>query len=104
MTSIFGRTKHGLEIDFVLYGPRGLLALEVKRATTVNSADLRALKEFRKDYPQASCTVLYGGEQPLLLDGIRVVPITEALRGLTQLLAGNTDREPTSTPTPAPRA
>ncbi len=95
----FWRTKHGLEVDFVLYGPRGLLALAVKRAKGVNSVDLRALREFRKDYPEASCIVLYGGAEHLVLDGIRILPIAGALRGLAQLLAGNTGQEPT----PAPR-
>ena len=95
----FWRTKHGLEVDFVLYGPRGLLALAIKRAKGVNSVDLRALREFRKDYPEASCIVLYGGAEHLVLDGIRILPIAGALRGLAQLLAGNTGQEPT----PAPR-
>ncbi len=81
------RTKHGLEVDFVLYGPRGLLAFEVKRSTAVHPADLRALKEFRKDYPETSCILLYGGKQPLAIEGIRVIPVGDALRSLAQLLA-----------------
>ena len=81
------RTKHGLEVDFVLYGPRGLLAFEVKRCTAVHPADLRALKEFRKDYPETSCILLYGGKQPLAIEGIRVIPVGDALRSLAQLLA-----------------
>lgn len=82
----FWRTKHGLEVDFVLYGPRGLLALEIKRAASVNPADLKALREFKRDYPEATCVLLYGGEQPLFLGEIRVVPIREALRGLDKIL------------------
>lgn len=82
----FWRTKHGLEVDFVLYGPRGLLALEIKRSTSVNAADLRALRAFNKDYPEAACVLLYGGEQPLFMGDIRVIPIREALRGLDELL------------------
>lgn len=82
----FWRTKHGLEIDFVLYGPRGLIAIEIKRARAVNSGDLRALREFKTDYPEASCILLYGGEQALFFDDIRVIPIRNALRTLDQLL------------------
>jgi predicted AAA+ superfamily ATPase len=26
----FWRTKNGLEVDFILYGPEGLIAIEVK--------------------------------------------------------------------------
>lgn len=85
----FWRTKHGLEVDFVLYGPRGLLALEIKRAASVNPSDLRALREFKRDYPEATCVLLYGGEQSLFLGDIRVVPIREALRGLDKILAAD---------------
>jgi predicted AAA+ superfamily ATPase len=95
----FWRTKHGLEVDFVLYGPRGLLALEVKRAKSVNSVELRALREFRKDYPDASCIVLYGGAERLVLDGIRVLPITEALRSLEQLLTSERGSAQQTAPT-----
>lgn len=89
----FWRSKHGLEIDFVLYGPRGLFALEIKRAASVNPSDLRALREFKRDYPEATCVLLYGGEQSLFLGDIRVVPIREALRGLGRILAAG---DPTS--------
>ncbi len=82
----FWRTKHGLEVDFILYGPRGLLALEVKRSTAAHPADLRALKEFRKEYPEASCILLYGGERTLFIDGIRIIPVGDALRSLKRLL------------------
>ncbi len=89
----FWRTKHGLEIDFVLYGPRGLLAIEVKRAGSINPGDLRALREFKSDYPEASCVLLYGGEQPLFFDGIRAIPIRDALRDLDKLLLPQPSRE-----------
>lgn len=82
----FWRTKHGLEIDFVLYGERGLIALEIKRASSVQPADLRALREFKQDYPEASCLLLYGGAQRLHFGDIRVIPIREALRGLEEIL------------------
>lgn len=96
----FWRTKHGLEVDFVLYGPRGLIAIEVKRSTHVKPADLRALKEFKKDYPEADCVLLYGGEQPLTLGEFRVIPIREALRSLDRLLSPTSDEAtPLSSPT-----
>ncbi len=88
----FWRTKHGLEVDFILYGPRGLLGIEIKRAKTVNPRDLKPLKEFKADYPEASCLLLYGGEQQLLMDGIRIIPIRDALRSLDTLLLAKHDR------------
>ena len=93
----FWRTPHGLEVDFVLYGPRGLLAFEIKRSGSVHAKDLRGLKTFRDDYPEATCVMLYGGSQPLSIDGIRVLPVASALRDLGQLLTP--DRvDPTSPP------
>jgi predicted AAA+ superfamily ATPase len=95
----FWRTKHGLEVDFVLHGPQGLVAIEIKRAGTAHPADLRGLREFKRDYPEASCILLYGGEQPLYLDDIRVIPIRDALRGLGKLLL----REPARDGVAGPR-
>lgn len=51
----YWRTQHGVEVDFVLYGPRGLVAIEVKRSPNLQPRDFRALKEFKADYPAASC-------------------------------------------------
>jgi len=75
----YWRTRAQLEVDFVLYGPRGLLAIEVKRSRHLHSRDTRPLREFRKDYPAARCRVLYGGDQELHLDGIVAVPMEQAL-------------------------
>ena len=82
----FWRTRSGLEVDFVLYGPNGLLAIEVKRSTQIQSRDTRSLREFRKDYPPARCFVFYGGPSPLYLDGVTVLPIERALRDLRRIL------------------
>ncbi|MBS0614804.1 MAG: ATP-binding protein [Proteobacteria bacterium] len=83
----FWRTRHGLEVDFVLYGSKGLLAIEVKRSANVHSTDLRGLKEFKQDYPAAHCYFLYGGTEPLYMDKIIVLPLDRALRNLDRLLA-----------------
>jgi predicted AAA+ superfamily ATPase len=82
----FWRTKHGLEVDFVLYGERGLVAIEVKRSSSLHSQDLRALKEFKKDYPLAHCYVFYGGLTSLYFDHITAIPLTQALAGLDRIL------------------
>jgi len=75
----FWRTKSGNEVDFVIYGRHGFWALEVKRSATVRPADLRGLKAFREDYPEAELRLLYGGEETLVVDGIRCVPCEEFL-------------------------
>ena len=82
----FWRTKNGLEVDFILYGPGGLIAIEVKRSVHVHSKNLRGLKEFKKDYPQAKCYLFYGGSDPLYMGDITVLPLGQALRNLDQLL------------------
>ena len=83
----FWRTRNNLEIDFILDGPHGLLAMEIKRSTHIQPKDTRALKEFKKDYPDAQCFIFYGGTATLYLDHITALPIERALKNLDQLLA-----------------
>jgi hypothetical protein len=73
-------------IDFVLYGERGLCALEVKRSFRLRDGDLDALRMFRDDYPMARPFVLYGGTRAYHDDGIEVLPVADALPRLTDLL------------------
>ena len=82
----FWRTKNGLEVDFILYGPKGLIAIEVKRSPHVHTKTLRPLKEFKKDYPPARCYLFYGGSETLYKEDITVLPIDQALKNLDQLL------------------
>ena len=49
----FWRTRAGGEVDFVLYGPDLFWALDVKHAARVRPADLRPLRRFAADYPEA---------------------------------------------------
>ncbi|MBL7668848.1 MAG: ATP-binding protein [Bdellovibrionaceae bacterium] len=57
----YWHTKNHIEVDFVLYGQRGLTAIEVKSASSLREADLEGLLEFHKDYPKAKIIFLYGG-------------------------------------------
>ena len=82
----FWRTRSSLEVDFVLYGPRGLLAIEIKRSTQIQPKDTRALREFKKDYPPAKCYVFYGGPSPVYMDDVTVLPVEHALRNLHHIL------------------
>ncbi len=78
----YWRTKSGAEVDFVVYGEDTLCALEVKNAKTVYRADVRALRAFKEDYPQAQTGLLYRGNEQLLIDGILCMPCEAFLRDL----------------------
>jgi predicted AAA+ superfamily ATPase len=84
----FWRTAAGAEVDFVLYGERGIVAIEVKRSRRLAKADLAGMSLFRSDYPSARCVVLFGGERREYRGGIELVPIEEGLAGLAEILAG----------------
>src|SRR6185295_1363499 len=78
----FWRTKAGTEVDFVVYGRNGFWALEVKSSAAIRPADLRGLKAFREDYPEAELRLLYGGDEALAVDGIQCLPCDDFLRRL----------------------
>jgi predicted AAA+ superfamily ATPase len=78
----YWRTKSGSEVDFVVYGPNIFCAIEVKRAGSVGSKDLRALRAFREDYPEASACLLYLGKDRLAINGISCLPCEDFLREL----------------------
>lgn len=84
----YWKTSTHLEVDFILYGPRGLLAFEVKRSKTVHTGDLTGLRTFASDYPEADLFLLYGGKQREYRDNITILPIEEALKDLPLLLSG----------------
>ncbi|MEI6315136.1 MAG: AAA family ATPase [Syntrophus sp. (in: bacteria)] len=78
----FWRTRSGVEVDFVVYGPAGLWALEVKNTGMIRPADLRGLKSFRDEYPESKAIFLYRGRERLLRDGIFCLPCGDFLREL----------------------
>jgi uncharacterized protein len=82
----FWRTASGLEVDFVLYGERGLKAFEVKRSSRVRTEDLDALRVFLEDYPVAEAWLAYGGTRSYVEGKIRVLPLESCLRRLPELL------------------
>ncbi|KKR66648.1 MAG: hypothetical protein UU09_C0049G0006, partial [Microgenomates group bacterium GW2011_GWA2_40_6] len=80
------RTATGVEVDFVLYGKRGLVAIEVKSNSKFKKEMVSGLKKFRMDYPEAKLVLLYGGDQELFVDGVRVMPLEKALREMDKWL------------------
>jgi uncharacterized protein len=78
----YWQTRSQVEVDFVVYGERGLYAIEVKNSTKVRSEDLRSLKVFGEDYPQSHRYLLYRGRDRLKSEGILCMPCTEFLSQL----------------------
>jgi len=78
----FWRTRAGVEVDFVLYGPSEFWAIEVKNTSKVRDEDLRSLRTFVADYPECRALFLYRGEDRLLRRGILCLPCEEFLRQL----------------------
>jgi predicted AAA+ superfamily ATPase len=82
----YWRTSTGDEVDFVLYGERGLRAFEVKMARNIRPDDLRALQRFRADFPQAKMHLLYLGDRRWHDRGIEVLPFLDCVTRLDQWL------------------
>jgi predicted AAA+ superfamily ATPase len=78
----FWRTKGGLEVDFVVYAANCFLAIEVKNSTHVSGKDLRGLREFVTDYPEAQAVMLYRGTERIVEQGILCLPVADFLRAL----------------------
>jgi len=81
-TLAYWRTRSGVEVDFVVYGPDTFVAVEVKNTATVRSEDLKGLTTFLEDYPEASGVFLYRGKQRLKKGPVTCVPVDLWLRGL----------------------
>jgi predicted AAA+ superfamily ATPase len=80
------RTPEGDEVDFVVYGERGIYAIEVKRSARIRQEDLKSLIRFREDYPQAHTILLHAGSRRWHESGVEIVPLTEALSDVDIML------------------
>ncbi len=76
------RTRTGVEVDLIVYGSEGFWAIEVKNTARLRPSDLRGLRTFVKDYPEAQPLLLYRGEDRLMKNGILCLPVEEFLREL----------------------
>lgn len=74
------RTATGLEVDFVMYGERGVVAIEVKSGDKFRPEMIKGLNRFALDYPEAKLYLLYGGKRKMYIDGVTVLPLTLACR------------------------
>ncbi|MBM4256079.1 MAG: ATP-binding protein [Deltaproteobacteria bacterium] len=84
----FWRTATNVEVDFVLYGERGLLAIEVKHSARVRDEDFQGLRVFLADYPQAKAFLLYTGSRSWHERGVEVMNFATAVQRLPRILRG----------------
>jgi len=82
----FWRTRTQLEVDFILYGQHGLLAFEIKRKSQIKPEDYKGLKAFMSDYPVCKAYLFYSGTESYIYQDIHVMPLSEALPKLAELL------------------
>lgn len=76
----FWRTPSGLEVDFIVYGEMGFYAIEVKHSTQIKLQDLRGFNEFKKDYPESYCILVYRGREKQMRGHILCYPVESFLR------------------------
>ena len=86
-TIYYWRTSNNMEVDFILYGEKGILAFEVKRTGKVIGPMLSGLKSFLRDYPMANAYFIYGGERRVRDGDIEILPINDALKKLALILS-----------------
>ena len=84
----YWRTSNGREVDFVMYGPKGLLSFEIKRTSRITSTMLGGLKSFLVDYPMAKAYLVYMGNRRMYEEKIEIVPVLEILKNLRSILSG----------------
>ena len=87
----FWRTRSGVEVDFVVYGPDGIYAIEVKNNRSVRPADMRGLRSFAEEYTESKTLLLYRGKDRMLKGNVLCMPCEEFLgnlhpdRGLSEM-------------------
>ena len=82
----FWRTIDGCEVDFILYGEKSLLAIEVKSSKTVHPSDLKGLQLFKKEFPIAKLFLIYGGNEKLFQGDVEILPVMDLLPRLSAFL------------------
>ncbi len=82
----YWRTSNNYEVDFVLYGEKGIKAFEVKRSARISGSMLSGLNSFIRDYPMAKAYLIYGGDRYMRQQGIEIFPFAHALKNLAAIL------------------
>ena len=82
----YWHTSNHVEVDFVLYGEKGIVAIESKSSQRLTSDMFRGLKAFKTDYPMAKTYLIYGGTRREYRDDIQVIGVQEFLQSLAKVL------------------
>lgn len=82
-TLSFWRTQTRLEVDFVIYGPRGFWAIEVKRSPNLGPDDVKGLAAFKEEYPEANCLIVTQSNRPDCYRGFPVLPVEQFLLNIS---------------------
>ena len=61
--------------------------MEVKNSRNVYAKDLRGLRSFKQDYPEAALLLLYRGKDRLLIDDVFCMPVEQFLKYLAPTLS-----------------
>ena len=83
----YWRTANNIEVDFILYGTKGIKAFEIKRGRRISRDMLRGLKAFLSDYSMAKAYFIYGGEKYMREGNIEIIPISSIFKKLPQILS-----------------
>ena len=81
-TLYFWRTRSGVEVDFIVYGAKGIFAIEVKNSSRIQPQDIKSLRSFKEDYPESKAYLLYRGKERLMKNGVHCVPCDDFLQAL----------------------
>ncbi|MFN0118510.1 MAG: ATP-binding protein [Elusimicrobiota bacterium] len=82
----YWRTSNGQEVDFVLYGPRGLFVFEIKRTGKFKIEMLSGIQSFLREYPMAKSYLVYMGERSLFEGKTQIIPAKKILQNLINIL------------------
>ncbi len=80
----YWRLASGTEVDFVLSGPAGMVAIEVKASSRISDTHLRGLRALAADQPALKRRIVVCNESKCrtTADGIEVAPVERFLRDL----------------------
>ena len=70
----YWHTKKHEEVDFILYGKRGLHAIEVKSSSRLTDRDFHGLELFKEDYKMANLLMVYGGTKAYTHKNVTIIP------------------------------
>lgn len=76
----FWRTRSGVEVDFIVTGPSGFWAIEVKNSNKIRPQDIQGLRSFQEDYKEAKTIFLYRGKERIMKHNILCLPVEDFLQ------------------------